>query len=367
MNAREDCRCRVGFIVPSMHRGGAEQWTLSLAEHGDRSRITWSGCVVTQSWRDESLVAQLSQIMPVHQAGMTTFRESRQEGEVYEAVGALLAGSDVVVVWEVDEAIDGFIADAGIEVVHVSHRESPIPPGFVRPGQHLAGVSEGCRSSFGAERAETVKVIPNGIDLRRCHPIRSRGEVRELWQCSGETLVIGSIGRIDPAKNWNALARVVDAIGPDAIAVCYGPPGIEAEEVLSEVRAARGGDRVRVFPAVDDVGSVLHALDAFVLPSRTEAHSMALLEAWAAGVPVVATAVGALPELEAAFGPLAVPIGPDDSAELLAAAVARAAADTPEMHEMRHRARQMVAEHFRAEQMASAWSSYILELWEQGG
>ena len=355
---------RIGFLVPSMHSGGAERWTLSLAEHSGRIPINWTGCVVTQGWRDETMIAKLSQIMPVHQNGATAFRSRESRATLGQAVSTLLAASDLVVVWEVDDAIDHIIDDIRIPVVHVSHRESAIEPRFVRNTQQLAAVSEGCRLSFGPERASTVRIIFNGVDHRRCAPARTRDEMRRLWRCTHDALVLGYIGRIDAVKNCQALSRALCGLAPDAIGVCYGPEALGANGWIDELHRTTG-NRVRRFPPVEDVGSVLHAIDVFLLPSRTEGHSIALLEAWAAGVPVVATPVGALPELEATFGPLCVRIGPDDSAELLGAAILRAAGNSREMFEIRHRAQRMVLSHFRADQMTAAWSTYLADCIEQ--
>jgi glycosyltransferase involved in cell wall biosynthesis len=354
----EDSVCRVGFIVPSMHCGGAERWTLSLAEHCGRFPITWTGCVVTQGWRDATMVTKLSQIMPVHQLGVTTFGSREHRVSLGDAVSALVADSDLIVVWEVDEVIDRFVEDISIHVVHVSHRESTIEPRFVRKSHHVAAVSEGCALSFGPERASTARIIPNGVDLRRCATVRTRDEMRRLWGCTNDTLVVGYIGRIDAAKNCQALSRAVRGLGPDTMGVCYGPEAFGGREWIAELHRT-SGNRVQAFSPVEDVGSVLRAIDVFLLPSRTEGHSMALLEAWAAGVPVVATKVGALPELESTFGALCVPIGPDDSAELLASAIRKVASEMPEMCEIRARAQRMVLSHFRVDQMAAAWSAYL--------
>ncbi len=350
--------CRAGFIIPSAHCGGAERWTLDLVRHCDPARVMWSGCIVTQEWRDSVMFSSLSRVLPVHQKGITVSGSAERREPLDQAFVALVEHSDVLLAWEVDDRIDSLIGASSVPVVHVCHRESTIEPRFVREGQHLAAVSEGSRRSFGAQRVVDVRVIPNGVDLGRCRAVRPRDEMRRLWGCGDDSLVIGYLGRIDAAKNCQAIARAIGGLGGDAIAVCYGPPGIGAEAALREMRAV-GGDRMRMLPPVEDVGSVLNALDVFMLPSRSEAHSLALLEAWGAFLPVVATRVGSVPELEASFGSLAVPIAPDDSAERLAGAIRIALSDTQDMRGMRQRAYRMVSEHFRADQMAAAWTEYL--------
>src|SRR6185295_18528307 len=116
-------------------------------------------------------------------------------------------------------------------------------------------------------------------------------------------------------------------------------------------RAERLGvaDRVQLLGDRSDVPDVLAALDVFVLPSRTEGMSNALLEAMAAGLPVVATAVGGNPEVVAPDGSgLLVP--PDDP-EAMAAAVARLLAAPAEAARLGAAARRRVEESFGARAM----------------
>lgn len=352
--------CRAGFIIPSVHCGGAERWTLNLVDHCDPARLAWSGCLVTQDWRDSTMFASLSRLLPVHHRGTTVSPSGKRREPLDDAYAALIDNSDVLVVWEVDETIDSLVEASSLPVVHVCHRESSIHPRFVHEGQHLAAVSEGSSRSFGYQQAGAVRVIPNGVDLSRCNAVRTRREMRRLWGCSEDCLVVGYLGRIDANKNCQALARAVLGLGGDACVVCYGPLAIGGEATLREMQAI-GGDRVRVFPPTEDVGSVLRAIDVFMLPSKTEAHSLALLEAWGASVPVVATPVGSLPNLENAFGRLAVSVGPDDSCDRLAAAVLAAHSDTQEMRDTQDRASRMVRDHFRVDQMAAAWTEYLTQ------
>src|SRR5204863_7072488 len=84
------------------------------------------------------------------------------------------------------------------------------------------------------------------------------------------------------------------------------------------------GDRVRFLGHVEDVPALLGTADAFVLPSLSEAFPNAAIEAMAAGLPVVASRVGGLPDLvdEGRTGVLVPPSDPRALADALTALIA---------------------------------------------
>jgi glycosyltransferase involved in cell wall biosynthesis len=113
--------------------------------------------------------------------------------------------------------------------------------------------------------------------------------------------------------------------------------------------ARRGRDLpVRWHGFVSDVPAFLGELDLFCLPSRREAMPLALLEAMAAGLPCIATDVGAV---RASVGDAAVVVPPADPAAL-AAALAELLADPDRRQELGRRARAHAVEHFDADVMA---------------
>ena len=137
--------------------------------------------------------------------------------------------------------------------------------------------------------------LPNGVDLERFRPA-DRAERRALRQGLGlaDVPTVVYCGRLVPEKNVAGLLaawREVQRHHPGSQLVVVGG-GVEADALRRD--AGEGvvfaGDR-------SDVAPWLRAADLFVLPSRTEGLSNALLEAMAAGLPVVATRVGASHEV----------------------------------------------------------------------
>ncbi|HET8541479.1 MAG TPA: glycosyltransferase family 4 protein [Anaeromyxobacter sp.] len=180
--------------------------------------------------------------------------------------------------------------------------------------------------------AHRIRRIPNGVDTARFAPpdARARAAARAALGL-GDGPVAVYAGRLSPEKGADVLldawARLPGPAGATLCVVGDGP-----ERGALEARAARvgAGASVRFEGACGEVAPWLRAADAFVLPSRTEGLSLALLEAMASGLAIVATDVGAAREAAGPEGALLVPPErPDALAEALAAALwdrARAAA-----------------------------------------
>jgi transposase len=109
------------------------------------------------------------------------------------------------------------------------------------------------------------------------------------------------------------------------------------------------------------VGNVLCALDVLLLASPAEGFSLSVAEAWYCQVPVVATRVGAIPELERKYGQLVSPIPVDPTPGQLADAVKRAL--SPEFrNEVIPRAQEMVCRHYTADDMVQRWVKYLYSI-----
>jgi glycosyltransferase involved in cell wall biosynthesis len=114
-------------------------------------------------------------------------------------------------------------------------------------------------------------------------------------------------------------------------------------------------NRVHVLGFRDDVPRVLAGSDLFVLPTPSEGLSIAIMEAMAAGLPVVATAVGGNPELvEPGITGLLVPAG---DAGALAAALREIAGDPGRRRDMGRAARSRVVLDYTAEKMADRYAA----------
>jgi glycosyltransferase involved in cell wall biosynthesis len=163
-------------------------------------------------------------------------------------------------------------------------------------------------------RAGRTAVIPTAVDAGS--PPTVRGE--------RETPVIVAVGRLAEPKDPVTLVRALAAVGGAFAARIVGD-GPERPAVEAEIRASGLVEQVELTGERHDVPELLEEADVFVLSSRSEGAPLSILEAMAAGLPVVATAVGGVPEIVDA-GTTGLLVPPGDAAAL-AAALERLLAD----------------------------------------
>jgi glycosyltransferase involved in cell wall biosynthesis len=156
--------------------------------------------------------------------------------------------------------------------------------------------------------AAPVSVIPNGVDLDRFATPRAAGEraearatTRAALGVAVDAFLVGVVARLEPEKGhrhllaaWPEIAEAV----PNAWLLVVGDGSLTLS-LHAQARAlpADAARRVAFAGARDDVPALTRALDLAVLPSLREAQGIALLEAMAARLPVVASAVGGIPEM----------------------------------------------------------------------
>lgn len=149
-----------------------------------------------------------------------------------------------------------------------------------------------------------IRIIPNGVDAGRFHPVRSEGEresLRNALSISASRFVVAIIAALRPEKNHGMLldaAARIRARRDDFIFLVVGE-GPEAEKLQRRSRELSLGDAVRFLGRRDDIPAILSAADASVLCSHpvVETFPLAVLEAMSSGLPVVASDVGAVREM----------------------------------------------------------------------
>lgn len=167
--------------------------------------------------------------------------------------------------------------------------------------------------------------LPNAVDPSWLKSgDRSRG--RQALGLPGSAKVALTVARVDPQKGQEMIPAVL-AQTPDLHAVLVGPvtvPGHD-EVVRHAARGAGVADRLHLVgslkPESSDLADAFAAADLFVLPSRHEPFGIVALEAWAAGLPVVATRVGGLGDL-VRDGVDGVLVAPGDEDQLASAVCA---------------------------------------------
>jgi glycosyltransferase involved in cell wall biosynthesis len=228
---------------------------------------------------------------------------------------------------------------------------------------HLTAVSEAAMRYFDGRTGLLglpQTVLYNGADPSRCRSRYSRSEIRARWGLNETAVVVGFLGRQGPEKNPLAPALAVAAGPANYHAIYYGvgPFGNGfCQDTLAwcEANIPR---RYRMFPPVFQIGDAIQGFDVLMLASHREAFSLTLNEAWLAGIPVVATPVGSLPELQARFGEMTFRVPLNPSAEELRDAVQQATGVSSRT-DVVSRARRIAKEHFTTASMARRWAAYL--------
>jgi glycosyltransferase involved in cell wall biosynthesis len=142
------------------------------------------------------------------------------------------------------------------------------------------------------------RVVVNGIDLSPFEKGQAKSrELRAKWGFSDNDVVVVMLGRLEPVKNPMALLHALAKAGRDNLrAVFVGIGSLESDLRIAAIEMALER-RVRFLGFRDDIADCLLASDVFAMPSNTEGLPISLLEALAAGLPVIASAVGGIPSV----------------------------------------------------------------------
>jgi glycosyltransferase involved in cell wall biosynthesis len=166
----------------------------------------------------------------------------------------------------------------------------------------LVTVSEAVRDDLvrlGIASRHHIRVIPLGLELAPLARVLPRGVLRRPADVPAAAPLVGIVGRLVPIKDIPTFLRAAAAVAaaqPDARFAVVGDG--EAREALeAEARRLLPPDRVFFHGWKSDMGEVFGDLTVAVNASLNEGTPVALIEAMAAGVPVVATAVGGTPDL----------------------------------------------------------------------
>jgi glycosyltransferase involved in cell wall biosynthesis len=203
-------------------------------------------------------------------------------------------------------------------------------------------------------RSERVAVIRSGVEPPAGLPgAAGRAAARARFGADGD-LVVGIVAALEQRKGHDVLLRALATLDGVPRWRCVVCGGGSQHEALQRLAADLGiAARVRFIGEQPQVADVLAALDVFVMPSRHEGLGVAVLEAMAMSLPVVASAVGGIPE---AVRPreTGLLVAPDDPAAL-AAALNEILQDVEKAKRMGAAGRARVLAEFSMEEMAARY------------
>jgi glycosyltransferase involved in cell wall biosynthesis len=152
--------------------------------------------------------------------------------------------------------------------------------------------------------ADQISIIHSGVELNRYHiTAKKRQQKKKELGILPDSLVIGYVGWLIPIKGVSYLVRAMKNVAekyPKSLLVLVGKgdnKGAEEMRIKEQVKNLGLADRVYFLGWRSDVDEIMGCFDIFVLPSLNEGMGRVLVEAMAAGLPIVASRVGGIPDL----------------------------------------------------------------------
>lgn len=364
---------RVMFVITTMPVGGAETLLVELVRRLDRTRFAPEVCCL--KYRDV-LGDVLAREVPVHTGLISNKYDLRVLPRLAWLMHRRAIDAVVTVGTGGDKMFWGRLAAwiAGVPVIcsalhstglpdHVERMNrllTPLTDAFVgvaeSHGRYLAS-NEGCP-------AARVRVIPNGVDTNRFVPQPPDAALRRQLDLPDGAPLAGIVAALRPEKNHELALRAMVLVRrqlPNAKLLVIGDgvrrPALEALATELELT-----DSVRFLGTRPDVPQVLSLVDQVVLCSHMEANPVSLLEAMAAGKPVVATRVGSVGEAvpDGSAGYLVTP----GSAEELAARMIELWTDPQRRATMGAAARQHVVQNWSVDRMIDGYQRMIEDIYQ---
>jgi glycosyltransferase involved in cell wall biosynthesis len=358
---------RIAEVVNSLEIGGAERMVVDLA----RCLQAWGHSLHVICLRGSGKLAE-----PLMEAGIYALALEKGDGFSVTTLARLTS----------------YIRKEGIDVVHT---HNPLVHHYGAAGGRLAGAPvvvntlHGMSNINGADRASRIFKAASGITdciVSVCQTAHTffeertgipRSKLEVIYNgiplekflpshCDKprEGFVFGAVGRLVPVKDHHSLLKAFQLVKhrrPDCRLEILGDGPLRRE--LEELARSLGvADAVQFHGSHLDVSSFLHRVDTFVLSSVSEGLPLTMLEAMAAGLPVVATSVGGVPELIGATGCgwLCPPGHPEALAESMITA-----AQSSQRNEMGREGQSFVIQRYSLDKMAREYEKLFERLLSQ--
>jgi glycosyltransferase involved in cell wall biosynthesis len=306
---------RVLQLITSLERGGAENHLLALLTHADRRAFELETAVLSG---DGELVPVFRQAgIPVHllrsrsrfdplalgrlvrllrDGHFDILHSHLFRADIYAGLAVARLGERRPLLVSTRHNDDRFFLNPFVGLVHygVSSRQDLI----IAISDHIARFTV----SRGVRHPERVRRVYHGLEPPVTKALEREGQhIRQELGIGPDEFLVGNVGRLALQKGQRHLIAAMPLLlerVPRARAIIAG--GGDLEEYLRDLASEMGvAERVHVLGPRKDVPALMHAIDVFVMPSIWEGFGLVLLEAMAAGRPIVASRVATIPEVVA--------------------------------------------------------------------
>lgn len=330
-------RIRVLHVITSLDRGGAENHLLALLTHADHTTFEFETAVLrgegelVSVFREAGLEVHvlkahsrfdpvaLGRLVSVLRRGKYDIVHSHLfRADIFASLAVAQLGERAPLLVSTRHNDDRFFLNPFVGIVHyaVSARQDLI----IAISDHIARFTV----SRGVRDPARVRRVYHGMEPTVTEALERDGQrIRAELGLQPEDFVVGNVGRLALQKGQRHLIAAMPLLlerVPRAHAVIAGRGDLE--DYLRDLALEMGvADRVHVLGPRRDVPALMHAIDVFAMPSIWEGFGLVLLEAMAAGRPIVASRVATIPEVvvDGSTGLLVPPGDPLALAEALAA------------------------------------------------
>jgi glycosyltransferase involved in cell wall biosynthesis len=306
---------RVLQLITSLERGGAENHLLALLTHADRRAFELETAVL--SGEGELVPVFRTAGIPVHllkarnrfdPLALGRLGRLLREGhfdilhshlfraDIYAGLAVARLGERRPLLVSTRHNDDRFFLNPFVGLVHygVSARQDLI----IAISDHIARFTV----SRGVRHPERVRRVYHGLEPPVTKALEREGQhIRQELGIGPDEFLVGNVGRLALQKGQRHLIAAMPLLlerVPRARAIIAG--GGDLEDYLRDLASEIGvANRVHVLGPRKDVPALMHAIDVFVMPSIWEGFGLVLLEAMAAGRPIVASRVATIPEVVA--------------------------------------------------------------------
>lgn len=309
MNRPSDEKIRIAFLVHTYGFGGLENMVTNLVNHLDPEHF-------------EPSIISFAPLKPLnnrvdlnHVRVLSLNKKGGNNPLLIYKISKLLKniGAHIVQTHNWGTALEGILAAKLARVPAIIHAERGTIEGKKRNiilQRFLWGLANQVLSVSEAHRKKVtrivgfphsqIKAIVNGVDTERFSPKPDiKNEVREKLGLKKDSICIGTVGSLRPVKNQMLLINACKTILPrfEQVEILIVGEGSLRSQLMQKVHTLGFSKKIHFLGTQNNIPEILNGLDIFVLPSLNEGMPNAVLEAMACGIPVIASAVGGVPEV----------------------------------------------------------------------